>query len=510
LVARHLRRSSAALCRSVTGRSPATRSGKTLGRSVTGRSPATRSGKTLGRSVTGRSPATRSGKALAAILALAATLRLVGIEYGLPFGGFLNPDEQSIVPRAWAMVHGAGPDPHWFDYPTLVLYVLAPFQAWQGEPSYLTARLIVAAFGVAAVAAAWWLGRAAYGRTAGLVAAAAVAVETIGVAYSHMAVTDVPMTALIAGSLALAVTGRLELAGLAAGLAASAKYPAIFLAVPLVVAGWGKWRRLAVSLGAAFAAFFATSPYVLVHPHQAWGDATRVQRLARDGWLGFEHDSFALFSFTGKLWDGLGPALAIAVLGLALALRRRSRSDLILAAFVLAYLVDLLTLRAHFDRYVLPLVPALAALAGRQRYLAPLTLGSLIVPLVWAIGDDVRLTRTDTRAVAHAWIVAHVPPNATVAAESSTPPLEGHPIVGLALPGPGRPFDPDRDVTRLRREGVDYALVTGAIADRVLAARDRYPREARFYAELRTRTKRVYHVEPGHGLTGPWVSLYRL
>ena len=447
---------------------------------------------------------------LGAILALAAALRLVGIEYGLPFGGLLNPDEQNIVPRAWAMVHGAGPDPHWFDYPTLLLYVLAPFQAWQGEPSYLTARLIVSAFGVAAVAAAWWLGRAAYGRTAGFVAAAVVAVETIGVAYSHMAVTDVPMTALIAVSLALAVSGRLEWSGVAAGLAASAKYPGVFLVAPLVVAGWGHWRRLAVSLGAPVAAFLATSPYVLVHPHQAWADATRVQRLAREGWLGFEHDSFALFSFTGKLWDGLGPALVVAVLGLALALRRRTRTDLILAAFVLVYLVDLLTLRAHFDRYVLPLVPALAALAGRQRLLAPLTLGMLIVPLVWAIGDDVRLTRTDTRAVAHGWIVAHVPPNAKIAAESSTPPLAGHPIVGLALPGPGRPFDPDRNVARLRREGVRYALVTGAIVDRVLAARDRYPREARFYDELRTRTMRVYHLAPEHGLTGPWVSLYRL
>ena len=368
----------------------------------------------LSRNLTGRSPARRSGIALAAILALAAVLRLVGIEYGLPFGSLLNPDEQNIVPRAWGMVHGAGADPHWFDYPTLVLYVLAPFQAWQDHPSYLTARIVVAVFGVVAVAAAWWLGRVAYGKTAGLVAAAAVAVETIGVAYSHMAVTDVPMTALIAVSLALAVTGRLELAGVAAGLAASAKYPAVFLVVPLLVAGWGKWRRLAVSLAAAAAAFLATSPYVLVHPHQAWSDASRVQRLAREGWLGFEHDSWALFSFTGKLWDGLGPALVVAVAGLALALRRRSRTDLILAAFVLAYLVDLLTIRAHFDRYVLPLVPALAALAGRQRLLAPLTLACLVVPLVWAIGDDVRLTRTDTRLVAHAWIERHVPPNATL------------------------------------------------------------------------------------------------
>ncbi len=39
------------------------------------------------------------GTALAAILAGAATIRLVGIQYGLPFGNLLNPDEESIVPR---------------------------------------------------------------------------------------------------------------------------------------------------------------------------------------------------------------------------------------------------------------------------------------------------------------------------------------------------------------------------------------------------------------------------
>jgi hypothetical protein len=159
---------------------------------------------------------------------------------------------------------------------------------------------------------------------------------------------------------------------------------------------------------------------------------------------------------------------------------------------------------------VLPLVPPLAVLGGRLRALAPVTLGLAIVPLVWAIADDVRLTRTDTRAVAHGWIVGHVPRGAAVAAESSTPALDGYRIVGLALPGPGRPFDPDRDVGRLRAEGVRYVLITGAVADRVLAARDHYPREARFYDQLRMQGKRVYHVQAGHGLTGPWVSVYRL
>jgi 4-amino-4-deoxy-L-arabinose transferase-like glycosyltransferase len=408
------------------------------------------------------------------------------------------------------MVHGAGLDPRWFDYPSLLLYVLAPFQAWQGSPSVLTARVVVLVFGLAAVAAAWWLGRRAYGTVAGVVAAAAVAVEANHVAYSHMAVTDVPMTAGVAAALALMVAGRLEWAGLAVGLATGMKYPGVFLLVPLVVAAWRRWLRLAASVAIAAAAFLATSPYILVHPHLAWADQSRVQRLARDGWLGFEHDHATPIAFVVRLWHGLGPALVVAAAGLALALVRRRRADLILVSFVVVYFVDLLTIRAHFDRYVLPLVPALAVLAGRLRSLAPVTLLLLAVPLVWSIRGDVRLTRTDTRVVAHGWIVRHVPGGSTLAAESSTPPLVGYPVLPLQLPGPGRPSDANRDVARLRAKGVAYVVVTGAVADRVLAARARYPRETRFYEQLRTRARRIYYLPKGHGLAGPWVAVYRL
>ena len=71
--------------------------------------------------------------ALAAIVGGATALRLVGIQYGLPYGSLLDPDEQNVVPRAWRMVHGSGLDPHFFDWPTLTMYAVAPFQAWEGD-----------------------------------------------------------------------------------------------------------------------------------------------------------------------------------------------------------------------------------------------------------------------------------------------------------------------------------------------------------------------------------------
>lgn len=75
---------------------------------------------------------------------------------------------------------------------------------------------------------------------------------------------------------------------------------------------------------------------------------------------------------------------------------------------------------------------------------------------------------------------------------------------------PGRASDPNRDVVRLRSVGVGYVLVNGDVADRVLRARDRYPRESRFYDELRTSARRVYGLEPGSRLSGPWIRVYHL
>jgi Dolichyl-phosphate-mannose-protein mannosyltransferase len=449
--------------------------------------------------------------ALAAILAGAAAIRAVGIQYGLPYDNLLNPDEHNFVVRAWRMVHGSGADPRFYDYPTLLMYVEAPFQSWQAKPSLLTARIVVLVLGLGSIAATWWLARRAVGTaTAGVVAAAIVAVCAVHVAYSRESVTDVPLMLGVAVALGLMVTGRIELAGIAAGLATGFKYPGVFLAVPLVVAAWGRWRRLAIGLALMAAAFAASSPFVVAHPGRAWDDISRVQRLAQDGWLGFEHDHPAPIAFVDRLWEVLGPVLIIAVAGLVVALVRRTRTDLILASFVLVYFVDLLPLRAHFDRYTLPFIPALAVLASRFRALTPVTLLLLVVPLTWSIRDTRELTRTDTRIVAARWVDRHIAGGTRMAADPSTPPFPDLDVLPLELPGPGRGFDPNRNVARLRREGVRLVVVTGAVADRVRAARDRYPREAAFYDDLKARTKRVYYIADRDGLAGPWVAIYRL
>ena len=444
-----------------------------------------------------------------AILGLAALLRLVGIGYGLPLA-VLNPDEASIVPRAWRMGQGHL-DPGWYDYPSLLMGLLAPVQALAGSPSYGAARGVAVLLGLCGVGATWWLGRRAYGTGAAIVGAAAVAVATTHVAYSRVAVTDVLLTLAVTCVLALAVEGRIEWAGLAVGLAASAKYPGAIAAVPVVVAGWGRWRSLGKAAALAVAGFALTSPFVLIHAGAAWDDISRVQRLARAGWLGFESDPIAPLAYIDRLWEAIGPLLLVSAVGLVAAVIRRSRTDLVLLSFVAVYWLTLMPQAAHFDRYVLPLVPVLAVLAGSIRAVVPVALVALALPLAWSIGDARELTRADTRLRADAWVAANIPRDEQVAADPSTLPLAGRKVVRLELPGPGRPTDPNRDVAALRRMGVKWVILSGAVTDRVLAAPDRYPREALFYEQLGHGLRSAFAVSPDEpGLAGPWVRVYRL
>src|SRR5207247_3977067 len=130
--------------------------------------------------------------------------------------------------------------------------------------------------------------------------------------------------------------------------------------VPLVVAAWGRWRRLGVSLALAAVAFVVATPFVLIHAGTAWDATSRVNRVARAGWLGFEHDSPTPFAYLDRLWGAVGPVLVVGLVGLALALWRRSRpADLVLVSFAVAYWLTLMPPRAHLERYILPPVPVL-------------------------------------------------------------------------------------------------------------------------------------------------------
>jgi 4-amino-4-deoxy-L-arabinose transferase-like glycosyltransferase len=323
-------------------------------------------------------------------------LRLRGISWGLPFN-FVNPDEGTVIPHAFRIAQGHV-NPHFFYYPSLFFYLLAAVYRvvalfWHGHagaflstgsfvidpgPYYLTGRLVVAVLGTASIYFLYRLGREAFGRNVGLLAAALLTIEPLQVSYSHMAVTDVPATTFAVLALWLlvgAANGRgrrwLLTGAIAAGLATSCKYNLGMLLIPATVAGWvvsrpaawrpagalrsAAWRPAAASppagpaaapaaaeplpLSASLAvrrthagrarlwfigryvyvpmalAFVLTTPFALLDFPQFWHDFSRQNTIVARGWLGFEHiGNTYWFNFRVNLAGSLGLVLFVLAL----------------------------------------------------------------------------------------------------------------------------------------------------------------------------------------------------
>ena len=244
------------------------------------------------------------------------------------------------------------------------------------------------------------------------------------------------------------------------GLATSAKYPGVFLAVPLLVAGWGEWRRLAPRRRA--------SPCSRSRSRARSSSSTRATRgTTSRASSGSRAPAGSASSTTIRPRSPSSTACGSRSARCSSSRSRGSRSPpsaaraptSCSARSSLVYFADLLTLNAHFDRYVLPLIPPLGALAGRFRRLAPVTLALLVLPLVWSLGDNADLRKTDTRAVARRLARARAPGGERVAADPSAPPLRGLPARAARAAGP-RPAP--RPEPRRRRGSAPAASATSS------------------------------------------------
>jgi hypothetical protein len=404
---------------------------------------------------------------LGAILLAAVTLRLAGLPFGLP--AIFRPDEEVLLGRAVA-VAGGHADPHFFDWPSLMFYLhgallalahplvhlaggdaacgardLARAWCWPAWV-YLVGRMFTVAAGTATVWLVHRIGRQAYGERAGLMAAAFLAVAFLHVRDSHFATIDVPLTlaTLVVLALTLGVAdprarGWAPWAGIALGLAGGIKYNAAAAGASLVTALWLRrqgtsgprpWvRPLLLSGGLALATFLATTPFALVHPRDFATSLNYIfGHLARSastpiGWVYLPTTVFPLAV-------GL-PVFLLAVAGAARAAMVRSRADLILLAFLAASVAVIGWGHFVFVRYADPLLPPLCLLAARAladglaalrppaRVALPLAallvLGACTGSAWRSLQFDALLGRTDTRTLAYAWALEHLPAGSTIA-----------------------------------------------------------------------------------------------
>jgi len=437
---------------------------------------------------------------LGLVLALlaAAMLRFWALPQGVPFS--LGVDEPEVMERAVRMMKTGDFNPHFFDYPTLYMYVQAVVAVcrfvfgamgglWSGlaqaptEEFYVWGRAVTAMLGTATV---WLVYRAGmrWGARTALLAAVMIAVMPLHVRESHYVLTDVPVTFLVMLTFLLSLRAHerstawaFALAGAAAGLAGATKYNGVLaVLMPLLACVMTPATRpsrpvaMLWIIGGMLTAFFLAAPYTLIELPTFLNQFARLSGEYRAPPTTAEPISQIYFKHLRNAF--LWPGSAIVIAGLALGLWRGvtgpERMKWALATmFPLVYFRFISNQNIIYGRYLLPLIPFLSILAAaavvwsvgwmrqiglprrvRNVVTVGLTLAAIVPPASIAIRYDANAAKEWTAEQAYNWIRRELPAGTHIRLEGS---------LAIKLPASYK----TSYVKQLRLDGVDLYSGTG-------------------------------------------------
>ena len=503
---------------------------------------------------------------LGLIMVVGLVLRVVHNDHGLPYVYYVD-EGSHFTKRAVEVFRDANPgyfqNPSAYTYLLHLLYraVSLPFgggekviDGYRDNADWIfeLSRGLAAVLCLAGVAAVYFAGRQLWDRRTGLVAAAIICFAFLPVAFSRIAVTDVGTLAPVALTLLFTIrmheTGGLKMvrgggrrrrardrlqvhggadparAGARAGAAARAATPTRAALRTAALGG------LAVGAGAVLA-FLVTNPYFFIDLktalHQLRGQAELAGNQDK---FGQEHDTGVLYYLDSLTW-GLGWAAAIAAAAGAVLLARRDRIRLaLLLVFPLALFVYLSVQSRFFGRWLLPVYPALALLAGyavvrgvelvrarapRLQWPAVALAGVLLLwqPLAADARSMAVLGQRDTREIARDWLAENEARELRIIIEPAVPERYYWPVrdgrpqkleraqfvdefirdIRATHVEYGRTLRPEV-LDRYRAQGYCMVMTMDLIRGRAEAARDRAA--LAYYARLERESDVVFAVSP--------------
>lgn len=486
---------------------------------------------------------------LVLVLACAAALRFWGLRQGIPFA--LGVDEPEVMDRALRMVRTGDFNPHFYDYPTLYMYMQAAVAvvrfvsgAMRAEwtslaeaPTaafYLWGRALTAVLGTLTVAVVFAAGLR-QGRMAAAAGAALLAVMPLHVRESHYVLTDVPMTFFVALTFLCTLRAserptlaRFAAAGAVAGLAAATKYNGgLALLMPLAACVAAGDRRVIArfalaTIAACAGAYLLAAPYTFLDLPGFLNGFGRLANMYRTNPTGAEPIPVTYLKHLRIALDWTGSAVVAA--GLLLAIWRIAAGPerlrwTLAAGFPLVYFVFISRQHIVYARYLLPTLPFLALLAGafvddalarlRERH-AParvraavavlLLLMALVPPSVTAIGFGRNATKTWTTEQAYRWIEANVPRGSSIVIESRAIVFDGE---YKARNVPQLRLTPD--VT-----APEYLVASSQVYGQYFAEPANYPSEYADYVRIFRQAQEVARFVPTDEHPGPELRVLKV
>lgn len=502
----------------------------------------------------------RTAWCLALVVLVACSLRIWQIDRWLP--EFYEEATPVLQARAFWGGERFDFNPHFFNYPALGFYAQFVVQAgvfvWlratgqtasldefrlfldQNLPAMvLLGRVVTALLDVGTVVLIFLLGRRIANNNTGLLAAVLLACNALHVRMSQYVLVDVPLTFFslltLLWTIDIIEKGQryhFIKVGVALGLAASTKYTAGLLAVPVMVAAhWGAanrvgrvctYRRLGVTAAVSLVVFVLLNPYSLLDFDAFWADFSYEHEHMQVGHFGHDPSRSTAALYAGNLAWSVGIVGVAGLWGVASCFRRRHVSSLLFYGWVVLYLVILSTWKMHGERYLMPAVPLVLLLGARavtaiepkkfRTWAIAVFLMLYLLPQVYLLTDHYRsVSAIDTRQRVGDWVDANVARGSLIAIEhySYYPDRLADDLLLFRLP-----FDimhPDHFSGLYALgwyENFDYVLVSSFIYQRYLANPDRFAKQLEFYRQLREKWQMVQHFRP-HSGPGPEILIYR-
>lgn len=309
------------------------------------------------------------------------------------------------------------------------------------------------------------------------------------------------------------------IAGLLVGISVATKYPLVLTALMVIAAhgihsvSSGKRgiqrllfaKPLWLAGGIALLTFSIATPLFWPHVSEAVAQIQYEARIVHPGADGLSFFGNLQFYLTHVLQYGIGTLAAIVALigALRLSMTQR-RVALIVLIFPVALVLVLSTHGLHWDRWLIPVIPFLAMLAGyaiaavfNMRFVANaryhgVLCGSLLIFLVLAPAI-VRTVRTynsfrheETREIAKDWFMQNALPNARVAREAYTPVLSPD-FEELYLTSLGAQSD-----DQLAAQQIDYLISNVEQRERFLTHPNTFPVFIEYYQGHLKHAERVF------------------
>ncbi len=332
------------------------------------------------------------------ILLSAGFIRYQGITFGLPLAP--HPDELLIINKASSIVKNADFNPHFFNYPSLFIYMQSAlikaqyevgemtgkeysFTAIDRSATFVLGRLLTLVLSLGTIYIVYVIGTVLFDRTAGLVSTLFIAFSFLHITHSYVATVDSPMVfwAMLAFLMSARIflhgpqAGYYILNGIFIGLAIGTKYTAFIALVPLIYAHLYRHafsiktifdRNVMLVFLALALAFIISTPYAIMDFQKFYTDILwEARHYAETGHPGYEAASTSYLAYGSHLLHGFGLIpIIISFLGLVHLIRNNTLTALLVLLFPLSFFLFVGSYKVCFERNLLIAIPFLSLFAG--------------------------------------------------------------------------------------------------------------------------------------------------